>query len=92
MKLRTALLALLVATVAQPVWAGDKATAWKLVSEATVRMVSDATYTDLLRQAMSKGWRYTPEQIERGYKRHFEEFKLQLIDQGYTIVVGETGA
>lgn len=92
MKLRIAMLAMFVAAVAQPVWAGDTPTAWKLVSEATVRMVSDATYTDLLRQAMSKGWRYTPEQIERGYKRHFEEFKLQLIDQGYTIVVGEAGA
>jgi hypothetical protein len=92
MKLRTALLALLVAAAAQPVRAGDEATAWKLVSEATVRMVSEATYTELLRQAMSKGWRYTPEQIERGYERHFEELKLQLIDQGYRIVIGEAGA
>jgi hypothetical protein len=41
---------------------------------------------------MAKGWRYTPTQIENGYRRHFEEFKLQLIDQKYTIVVGDAGA
>jgi hypothetical protein len=92
MKLRIAMLALLVAVAALPVQAGDKPTAWKLVSDATVRMVSEATYSDLLRRAMRKGWRYTPEQIERGYRRHFEEFKLQLIGLGYTIVVGEAGA
>jgi hypothetical protein len=92
MKLRIAMLALLVAVAAQPVQAGDKAKARALVSEAAARMVSELTYTELLRQAMSKGWRYTPEQIESGYKRHFEEFKVQLIDQGYTIVVGEAGA
>jgi hypothetical protein len=92
MTLRIAMLALLVALVAQPVQAGDKAKARVLLSEAAAKMVSELTYTELLRQAMGKGWRYTPEQIESGYKRHFEEFKLQLIDQGYTIVVGEAGA
>jgi hypothetical protein len=55
-------------------------------------MMSAMAYTELLRQALGKGWRYTPEQIECGYRRHFEEFKLQLLDQGYTIVVGEAGA
>jgi hypothetical protein len=92
MRLRIIALALLAAAVALPAHAGDKATARKLISEAAARMVSELTYTELLRQAMSKGWRYTPEQIERGYRRHFEEFKVQLIDQGYTIVVGEAGA
>lgn len=92
MRFRIAMLALLVAVAAQPAQAGEKAKAQKLVSEAAARIVSELTYTELLRQAMSKGWRYTPEQIERGYRRHFEEFKLQLIDQGYTIVVGEAGA
>jgi hypothetical protein len=92
MKLRIAMLALLVALVSQPVQASDKAKARVLLSEAAAKMVSELTYTELLRQAMGKGWRYTPEQIESGYKRHFEEFKVQLIDQGYTIVVGEAGA
>jgi ABC-type proline/glycine betaine transport system substrate-binding protein len=71
--------------------AGERKTD-KVVSEAAVRAVSDSTYAELLSQALRKGWRYTPGQIESGYKRHFEEFKLQLIDQGYTIVVGEAGA
>jgi len=77
---------------AAPALAGDQASTPKLVSESAARFVSDLTYTELLRQAMEKGWRYTPAQIESGYRRHFEEFKLQLIDQGYTIVVGDAGA
>ena len=80
------------ALAAAPALAGDKSSAPKLISESAARFVSDLTYTELLRQAMAKGWRYTPTQIESGYRRHFEEFKLQLIDQGYTIVVGEAGA
>jgi ABC-type proline/glycine betaine transport system substrate-binding protein len=72
--------------------AGEKTKTHRVVSEADVRIVSDLTYTELLSQALKKGWRYTPEQIESGYRRHFEEFKLQLIDQGYSILVGEAGA
>jgi hypothetical protein len=64
----------------------------RVISEADAKIVSDAIYTDLLCRALRKGWRYTPEQIESGYRRHFEEFKLRLIDQGYTILVGEAGA
>ena len=75
-----------------PALAGDKSSAPKLISESAARFVSDVTYTALLSQAMAKGWRYTPAQIENGYRRHFEEFKLQLIDQEYTIVVGDAGA
>jgi hypothetical protein len=78
--------------LAGPTTSGEKVKKHRIVSEATVRMVSDLTYTELLSQALGKGWRYTPEQIESGYRRHLEEFKLQLIDQGYTIVVGEAGA
>jgi hypothetical protein len=84
--------ALLATVVALPAQSGDNVKAQKFISEAEVRAASAATYTDLLRQAMNKGWRYTPEQIERGYERHFEELKLQLIDQGYTIMIGEAGA
>ena len=79
------------ALAAPPALAGDKPSTQKLVTESTAKVVSDLTYTELLRQAMDKGWRYTPAQIENGYRRHFEEFKLQLIDQGYTILVGEAG-
>jgi hypothetical protein len=80
------------ALAAAPALAGDKSSTPKLIAESAARSVSDLTYTELLTQAMKKGWRYSPTQIENGYRRHFEEFKLQLIDQGYTIVVGEAGA
>jgi hypothetical protein len=92
MTLRTAAMALLVAMVVQPLQAGDRSRPQMVISEAEARMISEITYTELLGQALSKGWQYTPEQIENGYRRHFEEFKLQLIDQGYTILVGEAGA
>lgn len=62
----------------------------KRISEADVRFASAWAYSDLLLQAYRKGWRYTPSAIESGFKRHFEELKLQLIDQGYTIVLGDT--
>jgi hypothetical protein len=86
------IVAIVAALAVAPVLAGEKSATPKLIAESTVRLVSDLTYTELLSQAIAKGWRYTPEQIESGYRRHFEEFKLQLIDQGYTIVVGEAGA
>jgi hypothetical protein len=86
-----AVLAIVAIVLAGPASAGETKT-HRVVAEAAVRMVSDLTYTELLSQALRKGWRYTPEQVESGYRRHFEEFKLQLIDQGYTILVGEAGA
>jgi hypothetical protein len=93
MKLRIAAMALLAAaTIVQPLHAGDRAAVHKVISEAEARMISEMTYAELLGQALKKGWRFTPEQIESGYRRHFEEFKLQLIDQGYTILAGEAGA
>lgn len=71
---------------------GEKMKTPRIVSDVTVRMASDLIYTELLSEALRKGWRYTPEQIESGYRRHLEEFKLLLIDQGYMIVIGEAGA
>ncbi len=91
MKLRIAAMALLV-MIARPLDADDRPVAQKIISEAEAQLISEITYTELLGQALKKGWRFTPEQIDSGYRRHFEEFKLQLIDQGYTILVGEAGA
>ena len=85
-------LAIVAALIAMPVYAGDDARKPKVVFEATVKAVSDDAYMELVRQAWSKGWRFTPEQIEAGSKRHFEELKLQLIDQGFIILPGETGS
>ena len=84
-------LAIVAALIAMPVYAGDDARKPKVVFEATVKAVSDDAYMELVRQAWSKGWRFTREDIEKGLRRHFEEFKLQLIGEGYTILPGEAG-
>ena len=91
-KMYLSIVAIVAALAVAPVLAGEKSAPSKVIAESTVRFVSDLTYAELLRQAQEKGWRYTPAQVENGYRRHFEEFKLQLIDRGYTIVVGEAGA
>ena len=80
------------ALIATPVHADDTAGDRKVIFEAVVRIASDNTYMKIVRQAWSKGWRFTPEQIKNGAMRHFEELKLQLIDQGYIILPGEAGA
>jgi len=77
--------------IAVPAYAGDDAPKPKVVFEAAVKAVSDDAYMELVRQAWSKGWRFTREDIEKGLRRHFEEFKLQLIGEGYTILSGEAG-
>jgi hypothetical protein len=82
--------AILVAFQADPLQAAEQRQ--RVVLEADVQMLSALNYGEILRQAVAKGWRYTPEQIESGYRRHFEEMKLRFIDCGYTILVGETGA
>ena len=79
------------ALIATPVHAGDTAGNHKVIFEAVVRIASDNTYMKIMRQAWSKGWRFTSEQIEDGARRHFEELKLQLVDQGYIILPGEAG-
>jgi hypothetical protein len=58
----------------------------KVISENVVRAASAGLYSDILIRACRNGWRYPRPQIENGFKRHFEELKLQLIDQGYTVV------
>ncbi len=86
-----AILAMLAGAFAEPAYAKDKIEPQKPISEAEVQFVSEVAYTGLLRQALSKGWRFSPENIENGYRRHFEELKLQLINRGYTILAGEVG-
>ncbi|MER8959909.1 MULTISPECIES: hypothetical protein [unclassified Mesorhizobium] len=60
----------------------------KLISEDATRAVSAELYSDVLIRACRNGWRYPRSQIENGFKRHLRELKLQLVDQGYTIVPG----
>lgn len=85
-------LVIVAALITVPAYASDNANNRKVIFEAVVKIASDDAYMEIVRQAWSKGWRFTPEQIEDGFRRHFEELKLQLIDQGYTILPGEAGA
>ena len=64
----------------------------RFISEAALHRLSDLVYEEILRQAQTKGWHYTPEQIASGHRRHFEEMKLRFIDDGYVILAGEAGA
>jgi hypothetical protein len=71
--------------------AADKP-ARRVISEAALHRLSDLVYEEILRQAQSKGWCYTPDQIASGHRRHFDEMKLRFIDEGYVILAGEAGA
>ncbi len=58
----------------------------KLISEAAVKAASAELYSDVLVRACRNGWRYPRSYIENGFRRHLAELKLQLVDQGYTVV------
>ena len=58
----------------------------KLIAEEAVKAASAELYSDILVRACRNGWRYPRGQIENGFKHHLAELKLQLIDQGYTVV------
>ena len=58
----------------------------KPISEEALRTVSAEMYSDILAQECLHGRRYSQSRIENGFKRHFEEMRLQLVASGYTIV------
>ena len=58
----------------------------KPISEEALRTVSAEMYSDILAQECLHGRRYSQSRIENGFKRHFEEMRLRLIADGYTIV------
>ena len=62
----------------------------KWISEDAVRTASAELYSDILARACRNGWRYPRSQIKKGFKRHLEELKLQLVVQGYAIVPDAT--
>lgn len=63
---------------------------YKRISEETVRVVSAQMYSDILRRACLQGRRYPSSQIESGFKRHFDEMRLMLVGEGYTVVPNVT--
>ncbi|UVC13339.1 hypothetical protein [Mesorhizobium onobrychidis] len=82
------LAAALVASVGR-CWSKDKLH-YKPISEETVRMASALRYSDILSQECMHGRRYPQRKIENGFKRHFEEMRLQLVAEGHTIVPSVT--
>lgn len=52
----------------------------------SVQIASAEAYLRILRLADRNGWRYPAAQIEKGFRRHFEELTLQLVVHGYTII------
>lgn len=60
----------------------------KLIFEYAVKTISARQYSEILSRACRNGWRYPRSQIESGFRRHFEELKVQLVARGYTIMAG----
>ena len=58
----------------------------KQISEEALRTISAQMYSGILSQECMQGRRYPQSRIENGFKRHFEEMRLQLVASGYTIV------
>ena len=68
----------------------DDGLPYKPIPEEAVRTASARLYSDILRQACLQGRRYPRSQIERGFKRHFQEMRLMLAEEGYTVVPNVT--
>lgn len=80
----------LVFSGAPPCLSGEEERPGKVILQEDVRILSARLYSAILIRACQNGWRYPLKHVRNGFKRHFEEFKLQLSNDGYTIV--STGA
>ncbi|MBP1862102.1 hypothetical protein [Rhizobium herbae] len=69
-----------------PCLAHDEVARGKVISEEEARTISAHLYADILITACKNGWRYPLQQVASGFERHFKELKLQLSNDGYTIV------
>ncbi len=81
---------LVVAFMVQPVVAAD--TPPREISEEAIGKISARLYGGLLSRACVNGKRYPRNQIEKGFRRHAGELKLQLAAQGYRIVPARTSS
>ncbi|WP_156397689.1 hypothetical protein [Rhizobium sp. Root1204] len=71
---------------AQPCLSENIASSQKTITEEEVRTLSGRLYRNILIAACKNGWRYPRKQLEHGFKRHLQELKLQLSNDGYRIV------
>lgn len=76
----------LVLSSAPPSSPDDELSPDKVISEDDARIISARLYSAILVKACKSGWRYPLSHVRSGFKRHFSEFKLQLVSNGYTIV------
>ncbi len=60
----------------------------RLIQVDDLRRMSDLAYTEIQNRSYAKGFQFTQEQMDQGHRRHFEELKLPLLDQGYIIFEG----
>ncbi|WP_426235539.1 hypothetical protein [Pararhizobium sp. DWP1-1-3] len=67
---------------------GDELSPGKIISEDDARIISGRLYSAILVKACRNGWRYPLSRVKSGFKRHFTEFKLQLVNNGYIVVPG----
>jgi hypothetical protein len=88
-RLFASLLVAMLTASAGECWSEDRLP-YKPISEEAVRLASGRLYSDILTQQCLQGRRYSRSQIESGFKRHFEEMRLALMDKGYTIVPNVT--
>jgi hypothetical protein len=56
------------------------------ISEEDARTNSAGMYSHILRRACLNGHRYSWSNISRGFERHYQEYKLGLAGDGYTII------
>jgi len=78
--------AMLVSILASgPAWCDGTKFRENVISEQAVMTASARLYSDMLIRACINGHRYSRSRIERGFKRHASEMKLQLSEQGVSI-------
>ncbi|WP_426122635.1 hypothetical protein [Pararhizobium sp. PWRC1-1] len=76
----------LIFTSVPPTLPDDELSPDKVISEDDARIISARLYSAILIKACKSGWRYPLSHVKIGFKRHFDEFKLQLVNNGYTVV------
>ncbi len=60
-----------------------------VISESAVQMASMGAYYRILLQSYERGRRFAPQQVQKGFRRHFEELKLQWENRGYAVLSEE---
>lgn len=90
MRNRVIVAVMLILTAAQPLGA-EQLQQRKFISETTVKLASAMAYANLLEQARQKGWQFSESDIESGSRHHYDELRLRLVNDGYTVLPADAG-